>query len=127
MSVVVVNDASCLIDLRKGRLLEVLPCLDFWYVVPFPIRESELLDFTPAEWAVLERGGMATYDLSPEQLANASNLKQQFSFLSAKDCFCLVTAQHHADSILLTGDQPLRKIATELGVRSTACCGLSMN
>ena len=117
MSVVVVNDASCLIDLRKGRLLEVLHCLPFRFVVPLPIRESELLDFTPAEWAVLERGGMETHGLPPEQMANAFALKRQYGRLSANDCFCLVTAQCHEDSILLTGDRPLRTIATELGVR----------
>jgi len=53
MTCVVVHDASCLIDLRKGQLLEVLCHLPCRFVVPLPIRESELLDFTPHEWAIL--------------------------------------------------------------------------
>ena len=55
MTCVVVNDASCLIDLRKGRLLEVLCRLPCRFVVPLPVRESELLAFTPHEWIVLVR------------------------------------------------------------------------
>ena len=117
MPVVVVNDASCLIDMRKGRLLQTLHRLPFRFIVPLPIRESELLGFTPAEWAVLERGGMETHDLPPERMADAFALKRQFGRLSANDCVCLVTAQCHEGSILLTGDRPLRTIAKESGVR----------
>ena len=54
MTCVVVNDASCLIDLRKGQLLHVLSRLPYRFIVPLPIRESELLDFTPQEWAILD-------------------------------------------------------------------------
>ena len=64
----VVYDASCLIDLRKGRLLEALCRLPCRFVVPLPIRESEVLDFTPHEWAILDRGGMETHDLPPERV-----------------------------------------------------------
>ncbi len=46
MTRVVVNDASCLIDLRKGRLLPMLCRLPYRFVVPLPIRESELLTLT---------------------------------------------------------------------------------
>lgn len=70
MTCVVVNDASCLIDLRKGQLLHVLSRLPYRFIVPLPIRESELLDFTPQEWAILDGGGMETYDLPPERMAD---------------------------------------------------------
>ena len=46
MTRVVVNDASCLIDLRKGGLLAVLSNLPYRFVVPLPVRESEILDFS---------------------------------------------------------------------------------
>lgn len=65
MTHIVVNDASCLIDLRKGRLLHVLCHLPHRFIVPLPIRESELLDFTPQEWALLDGGGMETYAFLP--------------------------------------------------------------
>lgn len=69
MTCVVVNDASCLIDLRKGQLLHVLLQLPYRFIVPLPIREEELLDFTPQEWRMLEDGGLTTYDLPGEEVA----------------------------------------------------------
>ena len=116
MPVVVVNDASCLIDLRKGRLLTELCRLPFRFVVPLPIRESELLDFTPGDWAILDRGGMETHDLPPGRIADALAFRRRFGRLSANDCFCLVTAQSHQGSVLLTGDSLLRTVASAEGV-----------
>ena len=69
MTCVVVNDASCLIDLKKGELLHVLLRLPYRFIVPLPIREEELLDFTAQEWRMLEDGGLATYDLPGEEVA----------------------------------------------------------
>jgi predicted nucleic acid-binding protein len=109
---VIINDASCLIDLRKGRLLHVLCNLPHQLVVPLPIRESELLDFTPQDWAVLDGGGMATYDLPPDQVGEAFAVKRHHGRLSANDCFCLVATRHHENAVLLTGDRLLRKVAT---------------
>lgn len=117
MTHVVVNDASCLIDLRKGHLLHVLCRLPYRFIVPVPIRVSELLDFTPEEWALLDGGGMETYDLPPERMGDVFALKRQHGRLSANDCFCLVSAQCHEDGILLTGDGLLRTVAAATGVR----------
>ena len=117
MTCVVVNDASCLIDLCKGLLLHSLSHLPYRFIVPLPIRESELLDFTPKEWAILDGGGMETYDLPPERMADVFALKRQHSNLSANNCFRLVTAQCHDEGILLTGDGLLRSVATVAGVR----------
>ena len=50
MTRVIVNDASCLIDLRKGGLLEVL-------------------DFSDKKWQHLDDHGMATHDLTPDEVA----------------------------------------------------------
>ena len=117
MTCIVINDASCLIDLRKGRLLHVLTQLPYHFVVPLPIREAELMDFTPQEWAVLDGGGMETYDLPPERVGEVFMVKRRHSRLSANDCFCLVTTQCHDDAVLLTGDNLLRKVAEASGVR----------
>ncbi len=54
MTSVVVNDASCLIDLHKGGLLTVLPKLPYRFVVPLPVRESEILDFSDNQWQQLD-------------------------------------------------------------------------
>ena len=117
MTCVVVNDASCLIDLRKGRLLEVLCRLPYRFVVPLPVRESELLDFTPHEWAILDDGGMETHDLPPERMKEVLALKRRHGRLSASDCFCLVAAQCLEGGIILTGDGLLRTVAEAAGVR----------
>jgi predicted nucleic acid-binding protein len=114
---VVVNDASCLIDLKKGELLHVLLRLPYRFIVPLPIREEELLDFTAQEWRMLEDGGLATYDLPGEEVARVFALKREHSRLSANDCFALVTTTCQENSILLTGDNLLRKVATARAVR----------
>ena len=116
MKCVVVNDASCLIDLRKAGLLNVLCALPHQIVVPLPIRESELLDFADQEWKFLDDAGMTTHDLTPEQVQGAFALKRRHPALSANDCFCVVTARIH-DGILLTGDSHLRRVAREDGLR----------
>ena len=117
MTCVVVNDASCLIHLKKGRLLHVLLRLPYRFIVPLPIREEELLEFTPQEWRMLEDGGLTTYDLPSEEVARASALKRKHSRLSANDCFALVATACQDDGILLTGDGLLRRVATEHDVR----------
>lgn len=117
MTCVVVNDASCLIDLRKGQLLHVLLRLPYRFIVPLPIREEELIDFTPQEWRMLEDGGFTTYDLPGEEVAQVFALKRKHSSLSANDCFALVTAVCQENGILLTGDAHLRKVATARDVR----------
>lgn len=113
---VVVNDASCLIDLRKARLLHLLVRLPYRLVIPLPVRESELLDFTPQEWAILD-GGMETFDLPSDRVAEVFSLKAVHPKLSANDCFCLVTTRCHQDAILLTGDGLLRRVASGDGRR----------
>lgn len=117
MNCVVVNDASCLIDLKKGQLLHVLLRLPHRFIVPLPIRKEELLDFTPQEWRMLEDGGLATYDLPGEEVAKVVALKREHRRLSANDCFALVTTTCQENGILLTGDGLLQKVAATRAVR----------
>ena len=116
MNRVIVNDASCLIDLRKGGLLTVLCELPYQLVVPLPVRASEILDFSDDQWRLLDRSGLVTYDLPGSEVAQALALRQRRPALSPNDCFCFVTALVHS-GILLTGDAPLRRFATENGMR----------
>ena len=116
MTCVIVNDASCLIDLRKGVLLGVLCELPYQFVVPLPVRESEVLDFSNRQWRQLEDDGMTTYDLTPDEVAQALVFKKCHPSLSANDCFCLVTALSRK-GILLTGDAMLRRVAAANGLR----------
>lgn len=118
MTCVIVNDASCLIDLKKGRLLPVILALPYRFIVPYPIRESELLNFTQLEWDMLEAGGMESYDLPPAQMTEVMEARQTHRRLSAYDCMCLVSARHHQNSILLTGDRLLKKAARGAELRT---------
>lgn len=117
MTCVVVNDASCLIDLRKGQLLHVVLRLPYSFIVPLPIREEELLDFTPQEWRMLEDGGLTTYDLPGEDVAQVAALRREHSRLSVNDCFALITTTCQENGILLTGDGTLRRVAASRDVR----------
>lgn len=117
MTCVVVNDASCLIDLKKGALLHVLLQLPYQFIVPLPIREDELLDFTAQDWRMLEDGGLTTYDLPSSDVSRVAALKREHSRLSANDCFALVTTTRQENGILLTGDKLLRTVATKNAVR----------
>ncbi|WP_370677425.1 type II toxin-antitoxin system VapC family toxin [Pleomorphomonas sp. PLEO] len=114
--IVVVNDASCLIDLRKARLLHLLVRLPYRLIIPLPVRESELISFTPQEWAILD-SGLEIFDLPSDQVGEAFGVKAVHPKLSANDCFCLVTTRCHQNSILLTGDALLRGVAIQDGRR----------
>lgn len=117
MTSVIVNDASCLIDLYKVRLLPVMLKLPYRFVVPLPIRLAEALDLADRDWRRLDDLGLVTFDLPPERIADALRLRSLHPRLSANDCFCLVSAQCHDAGMLLTGDQLLRQVATQAGVR----------
>ena len=117
MTCVIVNDASCLIDLRKGRLLPVMLKMPYRFIVPFPIRHSELLEFTNQEWQILDDAGMETFDLPPNRVSEAMDVKRAYPRLSANDCFCLVSTKCHENGILLTGDNLLRRVANTDGLR----------
>lgn len=114
---IVVNDACCLIDLRKGGLLATMLRLPFRFLVPLPVRVNELLDLTPNEWEALEAAGLGTFDLPSAMVAQALAVRSVRPRLSANDCFCFATTQAHAGAILLTGDALLRRAATEAGLR----------
>lgn len=56
------------------------------FIVPLPIRDEDLLNFTAQEWRMLEDAGLATFDLPGEELAQDFALKREHSRLSANDC-----------------------------------------
>lgn len=116
MTCVVVNDASCLIDLGKGGLLRFLCRLPYEFIVPLPIRKSEVLNFSDDDWHALDSTGMLTYDLSSEEVEAAFAVKRRYPVLSANDCTCFVTTQTR-DAILLTGDAQLARAARGNGLR----------
>ena len=115
MTCVIVNDASCLIDLHKGGLLPAFLELPYRIVVPLPVRQSEFLDLSSGEWVQLEDAGMEVHDLTPDEIGMALALKKIHPGLSANDCICFVTASIYS-GVLLTGDSQLRSVAESKGL-----------
>jgi hypothetical protein len=114
---VIVNDSSCLIDLRKGGLLTTALLLPFRFVVALPLVTSELHDFDVADWNDLRGRGLQIIDLKAAQVQRAIMLKSQFAGLSVYDCFSLALAETTPNAMLLTGDQQLTKRAADVGVK----------
>lgn len=113
---VIVNDSSCLIDLRKGGLLTTALLLPLRFVVALPLITAELNDFDESDWRDLRARGLQIVDLDPVQVQRAIGLKALFPGLSVYDCFSLALAETTPKAMLLTGDQQLRKRATDIGV-----------
>jgi predicted nucleic acid-binding protein len=112
---VVINDASCLIDLHKVELIEAMLELPYSFLVALPVAHNEVLDFTAEDWKRFSEAGLVLVDLDPGQVGRAMDHRSQNAKLSAEDCFSLVLAQDNQESILLTGDAVLRTVATAMG------------
>lgn len=91
--------------------------LPYRFVIPLPVRYEEVLDLTDREWQSLDEGGLITFDLPPEHVAEAMAIRASHPSLSPNDCFCLVSTHCHGGGILLTGDGLLRRVATAKGLR----------
>lgn len=113
---IVINDSSCLIDLRKGGLLESALALPYRFLVTYVVRHSELLDIGPAEWSRLEALGLTVIDPPGAQVAQAQAKMLLHRRLSFEDCLNLVAAREENMAILLTGDRALRTIAENEGI-----------
>ena len=115
MSRYLVVDASCLIDLWKGGLLEVFCALPYNSAIPLAVRHMEVLGFSASEWRYLDDHGIITLNPTPEETARAVELRLHHRTLSLNDCFCLASALA-LQGTLLTGDNALRRVATEKGL-----------
>jgi predicted nucleic acid-binding protein len=63
---IVVSDSSCLIDLRKVSMLDLLLKLPYEFLIPNTLLEEELLKFTVAQKKSLIRSGLKVVDLPGE-------------------------------------------------------------
>lgn len=109
---IIVSDSSCLIDLRKASLLDAFLKLPYEVLIPNTLFEDELLKFTAAQKNSLIRGGLKVVDLPGERVERARNILREFPKLSIQDGFAFSLAEGHAGCILLTGDGPLRALAS---------------
>ena len=107
----VVGDTSCMIDLRKAGLLEAILRLPYRFVMPDALFDDEWLSLAPHEKAALRSAGLEVTELPGEWVRKAQQHFDRYPALKLNDCFALVLAQETENSILLTGDGNLRRIA----------------
>ena len=110
---IIVSDSSCLIDLRKGALLDVFLQLPYEVLIPNVLFEEELLKFTDEQKQSLVRGGIQVMDLPGESVLRAQAIARGCPHLSTHDGFAFALAESIEGCILLTGDGRLRALAEE--------------
>jgi predicted nucleic acid-binding protein len=110
---IVVSDSSCLIDLHKVSMLELLLRLTYEFLIPNTLFEEELLRFTAAQKKALIRGGLKVVDLPGERVLRAQAIVRKLPRLSVHDGFAFALAESHRECILLSGDDRLRSLAAE--------------
>lgn len=108
---IIISDSSCLIDLYKGGLLQAVFSLPFQFVIPQPLYKEELLSIPEEEKAAMLALGMQVIVLPGEQVSLAQTYFNENRRLKLNDCFALVLAEATEESILFTGDNPLRQLA----------------
>lgn len=113
---IIVSDTSCMIDLRKAALLEPLLALPYTFVMPDVLFEDEWVSLTPGEKKKLRDRGLQVRELAGPSVARAARHFDRHRRLQMKDCFALALAEDIEDSILLTGDGLLRRVAESNGL-----------
>ena len=113
---IIVSDTSCMIDLRKVALLEALLALPFTFVMPNTLFEDEWLNLGRKERRKLQDLGLEVRDLPGPVVERAARYANRHRRLKLNDCFALALAEDIGDSILLTGDGTLRRIAEGRGL-----------
>lgn len=113
---VVINDASCLIDLHKVGLIGRMLLLPFQFQVALPVQANELLTISPVEWAAFAEAGLLTVDLDPSLVGEAFRLRTAHAALSPEDCFSLALARATQGALLLTSDGKLRTVSASYQV-----------
>jgi len=102
--------------LAKTRLIEATLALPFDFVIPDVILDKELLDLGTYSPTDLVRLGFIIGTLDGDGVTTAlAHFSRNASRLSFNDCVALTYAEERS-CILLTGDGPLRTVATKLKI-----------
>jgi predicted nucleic acid-binding protein len=107
-----VTDTNIWIDLENGEVLELI------FELPYQFITSDFAadELNATLWASLEALGVEAYGLSSEQINDIFLLNQNHHAVSTTDISCLVLARDLL-AILLSGDNPLRKLAENHAVK----------
>ena len=107
----VVSDASVLIDVEHGELTSAMFSLPFQFVVPDILFFEELSE----KHEHLLQFGLINKSMSGELIAEAYGLYQKYVKPSVNDMLALTLAKHEGCQ-LLTGDKALRVVAEQFSV-----------
>ncbi|HKL77594.1 MAG TPA: DUF3368 domain-containing protein, partial [Gammaproteobacteria bacterium] len=105
-----ISDANVLIDIEEGELVSLL------FRLPHRIATPDLLFFDELEshHPALPEAGLELLSMPGVLIEEAQRLAAEYPAPSRYDMLALVLAQQH-QCALLTGDNPLRKLAAERG------------
>lgn len=107
----IISDASVLIDVECGELTNAMFSLPWQFAVPDILFVEELAE----RHAHLSRFGLISKTMSGDLVAEAYGLHQKYLKPSVNDMLALTLAKHEGCQ-LLTGDKALREAAKELNV-----------
>ncbi len=110
---IIVSDTCCMIDLRKAALLEEMLRLPYTFIMPAPLFDDEWLSLSDAEKTRLRGLGLEIRNLPGPMVERAAAYFNRHRRLKLNDCFALVLAEETEESILLTGDALLRRVAND--------------
>lgn len=113
---IIVSDTSCIIDLRKTALLFEALRLPYTFVTVNTLFEDEWLSLSADEKRQLCKQGLEVRELPGPSVQRAARYFNKHRRLKLNDCFALTLAEDTKDSILLTGDGQLRRIAQASGI-----------
>lgn len=108
---VLITDTNIWIDLQNGEILAEVFRLPYqFFTTDFAIDE-----FIQPGWATLQRLGLQTHELRPEEIFELGQLRQIYRQLSAFDLAALLLAKV-LEACLVTGDRRLNELARAQGV-----------
>lgn len=107
----IISDASVLIDIECGELTSAMFSLSWQFAVPDTLFSEELAE----RHGHLSRLGLISKTMSGDLVAEAYSLHQKYVKPSVNDMFALTLAKHEGCQ-LLTGDKALREVAKEFNV-----------
>jgi len=115
---IIISDSSAIIDLAKVRLIENLLRLPYEFIIPDTLYEDELITLEHYEKHELLDLGFKVGTLDGQGMMQAAQFFQTYSGPTLNDFIALTLAMNKKNSLLLTGDNKLRKIAKEQKVNA---------
>lgn len=107
----IISDASVLIDIEHGKLTSPMFSLSWHFAVPDVLFFEELAD----RHERLLQFGLIIKTMDGDSVSVAYKLRQQYAQTSVNDLLALTLAKQE-NCQLLTGDKALRKVAKKLNV-----------